>query len=230
MANKIKFHATQEIVDAFPHPYPSGKVMPDWFKSLPAALSDHPRSSSVKRCLPFIDAMSQGYIIPFHCDVWVVAENNNLRFEFAEKELTKGMSDHSYDQVMGHPMKDEPFGNVPLKWHNPWVIETPKNYSCLFTSPLNRMEKRFKVLDGVVDTDTYYNHVHFPLIWTGGEGKFLITRGTPLIQVIPFKRETLGLEVSVLNKKKQNKVQNSLITYFSNGYRKLFWHKMEHRR
>ena len=47
--------------------------------------------------------MSQGYIIPFFCDVWVVAENNNLRFEFAEKELTKGMSDHSYDQVMGHP-------------------------------------------------------------------------------------------------------------------------------
>ena len=68
------------------------------------------------------------------------------------------------------------------------------------------------------------------IIWTGGEGKFLITKGTPLIQVIPFKRETLGLEVAALDKRKQDKTQNSLMTQFSNGYRKLFWHKMEHRR
>ncbi|BAQ90141.1 putative Deoxyuridine 5'-triphosphate nucleotidohydrolase [uncultured Mediterranean phage uvMED] len=229
MANKIKFHAIQEVLDAYPHPFPSSKSLPDWFKELPPALDRHPRSSSVKRCIPFLEACNEGYIIPFYCDVFVKAENDKINFEFAEKDLCDGMSSHYLGQLEGHPLQDADFGTIPLKFHNPWVIETPKGYSCLFMSPLNRMEKRFKLFDGVVDTDTYYNSVNFPFIWTGGDGEFLIEKGTPLAQVIPFKRETLKAEFGLVDKRKSTQVRSKLLTLFNNSYRRLFWHKMEHK-
>jgi len=229
MTNKIKFHATQEVLDAYPHPFPSAKALPEWFKSLPPSIDRHPKSSSVKRCIPFLEACSEGFIIPFYCDVWVKAKNGNIEFEFAEKQLCDGMSPHSIEQVEGHPLEKLPFGTVPLKFHNPWIIETPKNYSCYFMSPLNRMEDRFKLFDGVVDTDRYYNHINFPFIWTGGDGEFLINKGTPLVQIIPFKRDTFKSEVGLVDKRRATQVHSKLSTLFNNSYRRLFWHKMEHK-
>lgn len=227
MANKIKFHASQEVLDAYPHPFPSRKALPEWFKKLPPSVEHHPRGSSVKKCIPFLEACSEGFIIPFFCDVWVNARDDNIKFEFAEKKLSDGMSSHQIQQVEGHPFEDMPFGTIPMKFHNPWVIETPKGYSCYFMSPLNRLEKRFKLFDGIVDTDNYYSHVNLPFLWTGGDGDFLIKKGTPLVQVIPFKRQTFKSEVAVLDQRRENKVRNKLLTFFNSGYRRLYWHKME---
>ncbi|BAQ90099.1 putative Deoxyuridine 5'-triphosphate nucleotidohydrolase [uncultured Mediterranean phage uvMED] len=230
MANKIKFHAKQEVLDAYPHPFPSAKALPEWFKALPSSTNPHPRSSSVKRCIPFLEACSEGFIIPFYCDVWVTAQNGNIDFEFSEKHLCDGMSPHAIEQVEGHPFESLPYGTIPLKFHNPWVIETPKNYSCYFMSPLNRMEKRFKLFDGVVDTDRYYNNINFPFIWTGGDGEFLIEKGTPLVQVIPFKRDVFKREVGLVDEKRLNRDKFKLLTFFRDAYRRLFWHKMEQKK
>ena len=212
MAQKVKFHASQEVLDAYPHPYPSVKNLPEWFKNLPPSLDSHPASGSVKRCIPFLEACNQGYIIPFYCDVLVTADAEKIDFEFSEKDLCSGMSPHSIGQVEGHPLQGLPYGSIPLKWHNPWVIETPKGYSCYFVSPFNRMEDRFKLFDGVVDTDNYYNYINFPFIWTAGEGEYLIQKGTPMVQVIPFKRDTYQPEIGTLDLRKKNKTQNTLKT------------------
>jgi|TARA_Y100000289_G_C3889689_1_gene133262 hypothetical protein len=230
MAQKVKFHASQEVLDAYPHPYPSVKNLPDWFKNLPPSLDSHPANGSVKRCIPFLEACNQGFIIPFYCDVFVHADAEKIDFEFAEKNLCDGMSPHSKEQVEGHPFENFKYGKVPLKWHNPWVIQTPKGYSCYFVSPFNRLEDRFKLFDGVVDTDNYYNNINFPFIWTAGEGEYLIEKGTPMVQVIPFKRDTIKHEVGVMDNRKRNKINNKLQTLFNNKYRRLFWHKTEKER
>ena len=227
MAQKVKFHASEEVLDAYPHPYPSAKNLPTWFKNLAPSVDSHPANSSVKRCIPFIEACNQGFIIPFYCDVLVHADAEKIDFEFSEKNLCDGMSPHSNVQVEGHALENFQYGKVPLKWHNPWTIETPKGYSCYFISPFNRPETRFKLFEGVVDTDNYYNNVNFPFIWTAGEGEYLIQKGTPMVQVIPFKRDTLKHEVGVIDSRKKNKIDNKLQTFFNNKYRRLFWHKME---
>jgi hypothetical protein len=85
------------------------------------------------------------------------------------------------------------------------------------------METRFKVLDGVVDTDTYHNHVNFPFLWTGGDGEFFIPKGTPLVQVIPFVRSEAHLEVVALDETKVENVRSTLGTKLKNGYRDEFW-------
>ena len=133
MANIIKFVAEQEIVDVFPHPVNANKKLPLWFKNLPAKFGTHPKSVSVKRCVPFLEAASAGYIISFWCDVFVTVSNGDINFDYANEKTNNFMSRHNYDQIDGHPYSDMPFGKVPMKFHNPFIVETKKGYSCLFT-------------------------------------------------------------------------------------------------
>ena len=37
------------------------------------------------------------------------------------------------------------------KFINKWLIETPPGYSCLFIHPMNRVEERYKIIEGIVD-------------------------------------------------------------------------------
>jgi hypothetical protein len=69
-----------------------------------------------------------------------------------------------------------------------WCIKTPKGYSSVFTHPINRPDLPFYTLGGVIDTDKWGEAGSHPfLLKKGWEG--IIPAGTPIIQIIPFKRE-----------------------------------------
>lgn len=200
--------------------------MPKYYKDLKPQANEHPQSSTAKRCIPFLEALSQGFIIPFWCDVYVKSFDGEITIDFPQSFASNyTLESHSYEQIKDHPLKNSTYGRIPMKWMNPWVIKTEKNVSCLFTSPLNHMETRFKVIDGVVDTDNYKAPINFPFIWTGGDGEFIFKKGTPLIQVIPFYRQTFSVSVSELDEKEVDKTRSILGTQMNNGYRDNFWHK-----
>lgn len=225
-STNINFFATEEQIAAFPHPRPAKKMLPEYFANMKPQSSPHPKSGTVKRCVPFLEAAGSGFIIPMWGDCWITARDNNLTIEFNENlPMKTSLSPHGMEQISGHPLSKRPYGNIPVKWHNPWGIETSKGWSSLITSPLNHLETKFKILDGIVDTDTYYNQINFPFIWTGGDGEFFIRAGTPLVQVIPFKREDVKHSVVVGDAKKIRETNAKLGVYMRNAYRKLFWHK-----
>lgn len=62
------------------------------------------------------------------------------------------------------------------KFTNKWLIKTPPGYSCLFIKPMNRLEPRFDIIPGVVDTDTYVNVINFPFILNKKDEQFLIKK------------------------------------------------------
>lgn len=223
---KVKFTSQPHLEGTLPLPKAASKCFPDYFRPIKPQIDNTPSSNTVKRCVPFIDAMSQGFILPLWSDVYIRAANGDLTIDFPEgNQFGETLGQHGLQQIPNHPLVDKPYGDIALKWMNPWVIETEESVSCLFTSPLNHLETRFKILDGVVDTDTYYNNINFPFVWTGGDGEFLIPRGTPLVQVIPFRREEATLEVGVTDGERQHKVHSTLGSVFRNGYRSFFWHK-----
>ena len=224
----IKFHAEYAQIHSFPHPQPSAKFLPNYFKNLPQQIGGDPQDGTVKRCVPFLDALTEGFIIPLWAECRVVATNDKINLQFPKNlKMNESLSTHSYDQIKNHPMSKKPYGTIALKWVNPWAIQTPKGYSCLFTSPLNHMEDRFKILDGIVDTDTYYNQVNFPFIWTGGDGEYTLQKGTPIVQVIPFKRTTWKHKIEETDEKKQSVVLSKLGTVLRHGYRNMFWNKKQ---
>lgn len=222
----VTFSAKREILASVPPPTRANKQLPDYFKSIPPQSDTSPSSGTVKRCVPFLEAASAGYIIPLWCDVFVRAHGGDISFEFPPNlPMSSSMSAHGGVQVKGHPLEKRPFGDIPLKWHSPWTIKTSDGVSCVFTAPMNHLETRFKILDGIVDTDTYYNAVNFPFVWTGGEGDFYIQKGTPLVQVVPFIRSEFEHRIEVMDDEKNAEVVNRLGTVLKDGYKTMFHHK-----
>lgn len=223
---KVKFSCDANLLGVIPNPVSAIKAAPDYFRAVKPQADNHPRSGTVKRCVPFLDALSAGFIIPMWCDVYVLARGGNMVIDFPPNfSQAETLGSHSSVQIPKHPLANRPYGNMPMKWINPWVIETETGVSCIFTPPLNHMETRFKLLDGVVDTDTYHDHINFPFLWTGGDGEFFIPKGTPLVQVIPFRREDQEIEISKVDLDKRQFVRSTIGTKLKNGYRDELWHK-----
>ena len=225
--NVISFTCEPEWEGVYPPPVPSAKAMPDYFKAMGPQLEAHdPQSSTVKRCLPFLDALSAGYILPMWADLNIRAHGDDLQAEFPKNmPMDSSISGHPKNHIGVHPFSDSALSANALKLHSPWVITTPKGWSCFFVPLLNHMERRFQPIAASVDTDTYYNEINFPMLWTGGEGDFVIKRGTPFIQVIPYRREKLSLEFGITDVKKRNSVYKRLGTYLNGAYRASHWHK-----
>lgn len=225
----VEFQTTEELIDVFDPPFPAVKGLPKFYKDLPPQIGDSPQESTAKRCIPFLEAASAGFIIPLWADMFVRVSDEELTIEFPEGlPLNSSIEYHSYTQLENYPLADIlPHGKTFMKFMNPWLVKTPPGVSCLFTSPHNHFEHRFKIIDGIVDTDTYYNYINFPFVWTGAPGEYMIKRGTPLVQVIPFVREKSlsKMSVSVVNDKEVNKVTNKMGTALYNKYRDQYWHK-----
>ena len=106
-----------------------------------------------------------------------------------------------------------------MKFTNPWIIETPPGWSVKFQNPANNWSNDIEIVQGVVDTDKYYNEVNFPFVWKGHEeGEFIIERGTPLIHVIPFKRDDMQMEIGVTDETRKEMVQRKLSTKLFDKY------------
>jgi hypothetical protein len=222
----VRFTHDKNLEGVFPSPVPAIKKAPDFYKAIRPQHGSHPDTSTVKRCVPYMDALSAGFVIPLWADLYVAANNGDISFSFPRNfPMALSMDQHGYTQFPDHPLSNRPYGKNLLKFINPWVVETAPGYSCLFTAPLNHLETKFKILDGAVDTDNYYSNVHIPFLWTGGDGEFFIPKGTPLVQIIPYRRETFTLEVDVTNFDRRTNIRSLLGTHIKDGYRKEFWSK-----
>ena len=233
---QIKFFTDAHLMDGIPKPVKANKHLPSYFKALPPQSTSHPSSGTVKRCVPFLEACSMGYIIPMWADMFVTAKDGDLNFDFPPNYIPQedftgrtgaAFSFHSIDQIKDHPLQNKKYGEHTCKLHNPWIIETSEGVSCLFTSPLNHMETRLKILDGVVETDRYYHQINFPFLWTGGEGEFFIPQGTPLVQVIPFQRTECEVGYGQVDSERRDKTHASIATVMRNGYKTQVHHKGE---
>ena len=67
-------------------------------------------------------------------------------------------------------------------------MKTPPGWSTLFVPPLNRVNEYFEPMSGVVETDKYLEFVNFPSFLKQTGTTFIIPRGYPVVQAIPFKR------------------------------------------
>ena len=221
---KINFIPTdKDMADVWPHPQPASRCIPEEYKNLERFIDNDMTKPSVKTCMPFLDSMTAGYIIYFDQDYAVNPVEDDFNVMPANKEPT-GFGFHNKVQLPKdwHKITGENAG----KFHNKWLIKTPPGYSCLFTQPMNRFgEKRFKIIDGIVDTDTYINLINFPFILLKRDKQFLLKKGEPMIQVIPFKRESWKMSSGFSFEKGHRKTLNLLESEWVDRYKKYWWKK-----
>jgi hypothetical protein len=222
---KISFqHISKEYID-IKYPSPSVNYITDGFKKTHQKINSEDifqnTEFTVKKCMPFLDAMTSGYIYELPDDVYIDS-TLSTKIEIRHNSVFNLVSTHSKEQLGELSV---PYGyesGMPLKWNNPFIIKTPKNYSMLFVCPINNYDLPFLTLGGVVDTDNYNHPINFPfLIKKGFKGT--IDKGTPIIQMIPFERKKW--DSVFLNPKSNIEVETVLDQFYSEKhvYKKFWW-------
>lgn len=228
--SKIFFTSVLSNGDILEYPEPASKNIPDWYKDTDSYIGGNKKPqkdgtpSTIKKCMPVFDAIISGYIIKSPADVWVqLTEDGNQEFIWSNHNL---ISFHPISQAPLHPnLKPHAYP----KWNNPWAIKTPKGYSTLFVQPFHR-DAIFTILPGIVDTDKYSAPVNFPFVINDPNFEGMIPKGTPIAQVIPFKRESWNMEIGSNKEfKEQETVTAKLFGTFFDRYKTLFWTKKEYR-
>ena len=191
----IVFSCPPELDAILPRPVPAVLGLPDWFKQMPqkamSALTQC-ENLTVKKCPPFIDAMTYGFLIPLVTDL----EVRDGVFTW-QREATRGalgpyprapIDFHDNSQVTGTPFHED--DRFIIKFTNFWTIELPPGYSMLVTHPVNRHDLPFVTLTGLVDADRYVdNFIHFPAQWRDANFNGVLPKGTPVAQCLPLKRD-----------------------------------------
>ena len=230
MTKKITFTNVLGL-DFFP-PQPSVKSVPEWYKNTPEYLDAQGKKiftngntpHTVKKCIPVFDAITAGYMLYTQVDVQVSEQDGMPYFNWAGQDA---ISFHPVEQAPLHPDKN---GAPYPKWANPYAIKTPPGYSVLFVPPMHNPNGIFTILSGVVDTDTYKAPVNFPFVLNDVKWQGIIPAGTPMAQVIPFKRDAWEHEIgSDKERIEQNIVTAKLKTLFFNSYKRQFWSRKEYK-
>jgi len=216
-------------LDFFP-PKPGVIEVPDWYRNTPEYVRDqgkkyidHMTPHTIKKCMPIFDAITAGYILYTQVDVQVSQVNNLPYYTWPDQDA---ISFHPIQQAPFHPLKNE--AQYP-KWNSPYAITTPPGYSVLFTAPMHR-ESVFTIFEGIVDTDTYKAPVLFPFVLKDNKWEGVIPAGTPMAQVIPFKRESWKYKIgSDKERQEQEKITRKLKTFLFNSYKRQFWSSKQYR-
>lgn len=211
-------------------PKPAIKDVPEWYIKTEEYIGGERKyingeiPHTIKKCMPVFDAMTAGYIIYSQADIEV---SNVDGLPYYTWPQSHPLDFHPVVQAPIHPLKN----NAPYpKWVNPWIIETQKGYSCLIINPLHRPESVFTIMPGIVDTDVYKSAILFPFVLNDLKWEGLIPAGTPIAQVIPFKRESWKHEIG--SKKEvieNNRIGVKIRATLYNSYKQHFWFKKEYR-
>lgn len=188
---KLEFLCFNDDIGNIPEPYPARKLIPDWYKALPMKKGKGFDQSTLKRCPPFLDAMVTGWIIPLIADIEITSNEDCSGIQYNSKYPRPMIENHMQWQVTSDKCPAPHLPKPPIKFMNYWAINCPKGYSLLFMPPLNRPDPRFTCFSGMVDCDGYFEFVNFPFVWNEPNFQGVLPAGTPLVQVIPIKRDTL---------------------------------------
>lgn len=235
MFKKFKVYpGTREVDLAGIPPTPAIKHIPEWYKDInpytngdkklkfPMEYNTH--NSTIKRCVPFLDAMTAGYTFVLDDDVFVDQVDGAplMRWKSDAEMITW----HSVDQFEGLAIP-KGYHYMVAKWHNDYLFKTPSGYSTWFTHPVNRFDLPFLTINGFVDTDKYCMAVQFPFfLQEGFEG--IIKSGTPVAQMIPIKRDSWKIDIEKYDKDEMYKNHRLFRRTFASSYKINFWDRKQY--
>lgn len=236
MKQIIKFEARDEYGwDVALRPYPASQSIPDWWKAMvpytktpdnpegkKLIVRDYESNASPKKCVPMLDAMLSGYIIPLWSDVQVSNDGQDKKY-LTWRAREDVFQVHGADAVN----VETPIGynSQVFKFMNKWRIITPKGYSCLITQPFGYRQTGVQAIPAVVDTDKSTLEI-LPPVWFATDFEGILEAGTPLIQVTPFKRSDWKAEYSYLKDGEYSRLEDkNFRRHIVNHYARKVWQK-----
>jgi hypothetical protein len=211
-AKKIKFIFIGEYAkEVIEKPQPSQAYIPEWFKNMEPyqkspqnpdgtkiIIENGFSNATAKKCMPMLDGITSGYTVPLWADVTVTRDNQGAAISWdVSKEV---FAEHGPSGR--HVTPPAGYSNQVFKY-SPWFkIQTPPGYSILVKHPAGHNDLPFQTIPAIIDTDKNVIDGSFPMwIKEGFEGT--VKKGTPLVQIFPFKRENWEAEFDWITEEQQ---------------------------
>jgi hypothetical protein len=245
MAEKlIKFVAkdpfTWEVVN---RPFPAVQALPDWWRKMTPFhqnennpdgnkfnLEDYVSNASPKKCVPMLDAFNAGYIMPLWADVQVKSDVEYDKVGYLPRITWRTsrpvFAIHGDTRGLETP---DGFHWQAFKFSSWWRIVTPPGYSVLITQPFGYKNEAFHAVTGIADTDKLETEIASP-VWVRTGIDEIIKAGTPMIQIIPFKRDDWRAEYEMMKEGEYEIMDNlNLGKNILHNYVKNIWSKKRFR-
>jgi hypothetical protein len=237
--NKIIFKAiNKNDYDTFLKPVPASTLLPLWWKEetpykksldnpdgKKIILSNRQANTTFKKCTPMLDVLASGYILQLWSDILVRQVNGEP--EISWRTAKNIFSTH------GKPFKDvvtpNGYSNIVFKYLNTWIPITPTGYSVFVAPPPGYNNSPFRAVPAIIDTDR--STIDFaPPMWIKEGFEGIIEKGTPLVQITPFKRENWKLETTFYEDDEFEKIQEkNFNSNIVNHYIKNVWTKKSYK-
>lgn len=199
---------------------PANQFKPEWLVHQRGYENSRDR---FENCPGMHDWMVHGYIIPAYTDIHIKANVAGTHVK-VDAPLKNPPGQMSNLVTAGLPPIEPSVKHEALKIPMPWAIFTKTGYSAhvlpaIYHSPFLR---DLYVYPGIVDFDVFHtiNFVFTPL----RECEIFIQAGTPLLQVIPFKREKVTAVCRKVTENEHDRLRFGYPTKVRAAYRK-FFHK-----
>lgn len=224
---EIKFESADHVIWEHYGPRPASAVLPSWYVKQVEPNFENIKLNqpvNVKSCAPVEDYLTAGYILPVSYQI-----NISEKFENFSKSLDIYTVRH--DQLWPPrkymssqcPMKSTSSVSEYFKIQLPWKIKTPPGYSCMLFQPFYHENEDYQLMPGIIDSDIYDSFIEVAG-YIKGKKEIVLMPGTPLIQIVPFRRESWKMHSEVNEKPTYSKLKHFVI----NGYRKLFHNKKQY--
>jgi len=214
-------------------PKSAKKYIPEWYRksetfSMGKMIDINGKNTkTIKSCMPFFDSLTSGYIYESPMDIYIEWDSHGypvIRWALDHVEL---MASRTPESMQLFPAPEGYFPEA-ITFKHPVYIKTPPGYSVIMTHPFNRFDSPFLFLTAIVDTDkmTMFPGNYPVYIKKGFTG--LVPKGTPLFQIIPFKREPWQSEKNEKILEEGAMANLNSGSWFLGWYKKNIWAKKQY--
>jgi hypothetical protein len=237
LVNEIEFVALNKYsFEVCPRPFPASRALPQWWKNASPYIKsfDNPdgkkiivqngeSNASFKKCTPMLDILSSGYIVPLWADVQV-SNIGNL------PSLTWRVKGAVFEEHSGQDFEiPDGYQKYQFKYLNPWIPKLPSGFSALIIPCPGYPNTPFRAMSAVIDYDKT-PHPLLPPVYLKENFEGIVEKGTPMFQIIPFKRNNWESSFSFLKDGELAAlVDRDVKATIVNNYVKNFWEKKSYK-
>ncbi len=212
-------------------PLPASNYIPDWWRKMEPyiggkfAVENLSTNASFKKCTPMLDALTSGYIVSLRADVHVTQTEFGPRISWRVKKENVFEPHAESAKKIATP---HGYHEQPCKYNSLLHIKTPSGYSCLITQPFGYPDTPFQAISAIIDTDNSPLENLFP-VWIQKDFEGVVEKGTPLVQITPFKRNDWESTYSFYEEGEYRALEDKTFSStLINHYTKKVWSKKKY--
>jgi len=177
------------------------------------------RDTTVVNCPGITDFLKTGYIVPAWTDMSFRKYNGQIMFNSSDHFPDVHHGVHISDQYRGMKESELPLSGGFHKVSTPWIIKTSPGISVIITHPYWSRSTSFTSVSAVVHPDIAPVYLKWFFEFTQqlpdtpeivNMDQQIIKRGTPLILLIPFKRDKIDHKIEYLSPENMQKMYRNV--------------------